>query len=123
MMECGRESPLSSARKIPRLRCFLCAMVIQNLQRAAAGFACCISLFVQTGKIFSGHGKSLKSVESNSNSKTTKSLTQFTFAIPTATISRLQPMIWNEKQSVLSEQCCANDGAGCGRQFLQINAL
>jgi len=31
-------------------------------------------------------------------------------------------MIWNEKQSVLSEQC-ANDGAGCAPQFLRINAL
>jgi hypothetical protein len=90
MPKCGRESPPSSAREIPRLRCFRCGTVIQNLQRAAAGPAYCISLFVRTGKIFSGHNRSLKSAASNSNSKTTKFLTPFTFAIPTATISKSQ---------------------------------
>ena len=90
MMECGRESPPSSAREIPRLRCFRCVMVIQNLQRAAVGSACCISLFVRTGKIFSAHSKSLRNAESNSNSRTTRFRTPFTSAIPTATSSRLR---------------------------------
>ena len=90
MMECGRESPPSLAREIPRLRCFRCVMVIQNLQRAAARSACCISLFVQTGKIFSGHSKSLKSAASNSNSRIMKSPTPSIFPIPTATSSRLR---------------------------------
>ena len=90
MMQCGRESPPSSAGEIPRLRCFRRAMVMQNLQRAAAGSACCISLFARTGKIFSGRSKSLKSAASNSNSKTTKFLTPSIFAIPTATSSRLR---------------------------------
>jgi len=90
MMECGRESPPSSAREIPQLRCFHCGTVIQNLQRAAAGYACCISLFVQIGKIFSGHSKSLKSAGSNSNFKITKSHTPSISAIPTATNSRLR---------------------------------
>jgi hypothetical protein len=90
MMECGRESPPSLAREIPRSRCFRCAMVIQNLERAAVGSACCISLFVQTGKIFSVRSESLRSAESNSNSRTTKFLTPSIFAIPTATSSRLR---------------------------------
>ena len=91
MMECGRESPPSSAREIPRWRCFRCVMVIQNLQRAAVGSACCISLFVRTGKIFSAHSKSLKSAASNSNFKITKFRIPSISAIPTDTNSRSQP--------------------------------
>ncbi len=101
MMECGRESPPSSAREIPRLRCFRCAMVIQNLQRAAAVSACCISLFVQTGKIFSRHSKSLKSAASNSNSRTTRFRTPFIFAILMGIRSRSQPTNCNERRNSL----------------------
>ena len=95
MMECGRESPPSLAKEIPRSRCFRCVMVIQNLQRGAAGSACCISLFVQTGKIFSARSKSLRNAASNSNSKTTKFRTPSISAIPTATNSKSQLTNWS----------------------------
>jgi hypothetical protein len=98
---CGMESPPSSAREIPQLRCFpQIQMQAQHLYIEKIS-ECCISLFARTGKIFLVRSTSLKSAASNSNSKITKFRTRSIFAIPTATISRSRLTISRDAHSLL----------------------
>src|SRR5438132_9430279 len=96
--ECGMAFRHLSAREQLRLRYFRREMIHNRARvprsiRQSDGFVlwrtCCISPFAPTAKIFSQRKRNSKAVESNSNSKTTKSHTPSTFAIPTATNWRL----------------------------------